>query len=193
MWVVKASQYNLDHTLSRPREETIDASDVMDAIAKFRAKVNTAFGWNWFGHAVYVSVARLDVAIMDTIDEIVKPTPARLDSAGTAKPKTELVGHFRAGDCVGPESTSLDGVRLRDVKSDEDSADCARTVQEWAASAAEGNVEDGPARPKTDDVRLRYRCPICGDEEDAARTAPHCLECGYEPGDCQHCGKKGGH
>lgn len=41
--------------------------------------------------------------------------PARLDTDGTAKPKTMLVGHYRAGDCVGPGSESVDGYELRDA------------------------------------------------------------------------------
>lgn len=40
---------------------------------------------------------------------------ARLDTDGTAKPKTKLVGHFRSGDCVGPGTPSVDGYELRDA------------------------------------------------------------------------------
>lgn len=33
---------------------------------------------------------------------------ARLDADRTAKPKTRLLGHARAGDCVGPGSVNAD-------------------------------------------------------------------------------------
>lgn len=36
--------------------------------------------------------------------------PARLDAEGTAKPKTRLVGHARAGDCVGPGTVFADAI-----------------------------------------------------------------------------------
>lgn len=33
-----------------------------------------------------------------------KAKPARLDKDRKAKPKTKLVGHFKAGNCIGPQS-----------------------------------------------------------------------------------------
>jgi hypothetical protein len=41
---------------------------------------------------------------------------ARLDAAGTAKPKMELVTHVREGDCISPASAGLDSVQIRETK-----------------------------------------------------------------------------
>jgi len=71
MWIVTASCYAEDHLLSKPKELQVNAEDAIDAINIARGRMLTLFGYDWLARCQSITVRRLDVAIMDTIDEIV--------------------------------------------------------------------------------------------------------------------------
>ena len=56
---------------------------------------------------------RRQAAEKRTIERMVRETkakcaPARVDADRTSKPKTRLLGHARAGDCMGPGTVQAD-------------------------------------------------------------------------------------